>query len=83
MSSHYWPHVTAGFGRRVAFHELRHFCAHYLYVIRDKPSRVVAAQLGHATVREVEDRYGHFKVGALDELDREFGDNVTPLRRAQ
>lgn len=77
----YWPSVCAAFGRKVHFHELRHFCGHHLYVRMDLPSRVVAAQLGHSGPTMVEQLYGHFRVGALDEIDRAFG-NVTRLRVA-
>ncbi len=41
---------------------------------------VVATQLGHSTPRLVEELYGHFKVGALEELDRAFGGTVVELR---
>jgi integrase len=80
VSSHYWPPITAKFGRHVAPHELRHFCAHHLYVRLDLPSRVVATQLGHSTPRLVEELYGHFKVGALAEIDRAIGHNVVQLQ---
>jgi integrase len=36
----------------------------------DLASRVVATQLGHSSPRLVELLYGHFKVGALEEIDR-------------
>ena len=80
MSSHYWPPVIARFGRQVALHELRHFCARHLYVRLDLPARVVATQLGHSTPRLVEELYGHFKVGALREIDQAVGHNVVALR---
>jgi integrase len=35
--------VCGRFGRKVDLYELRHFCGHYLYVVCDLPSRVVAA----------------------------------------
>ncbi len=75
-----WQKVTGTFGRDVDPHELRHFCGHYLYVTMDLPARVVATQLGHASPRLVEELYGHFKVGALDEIDRAMGANVARLR---
>jgi integrase len=75
-----WQKVVGTFGRDVDPHELRHFCGHYLYVTRDLPARVVATQLGHASPRLVEELYGHFKVGALDEIDRAMGANVARLR---
>lgn len=69
----YWPPVKVRYGAKVDFHELRHFAGHFLYVTQDLPSRVVATQLGHSTPRLVESTYGHWKVGALDEIDRAFG----------
>jgi integrase len=80
LRSWYWQPVWGRFGRKVDLYELRHFCGHYLYVVCDLPSRVVAAQLGHSSPRKVEELYGHFKVGALEEIDRAFGANVAPLR---
>jgi integrase len=71
------------YGAKVDLHELRHFCAHHLYVTKDLPARVVATQLGHSTPKLVETLYGHFKVGALEELDRAYGQNVTRLRVAE
>jgi integrase len=81
LTSYYWPPASTALGRHVDPYELRHFCGHYLYVTSDLPSRVVAAQLGHSSPRKVEELYGHFKVGALDEIDRAFGHHVVPLRR--
>lgn len=91
--SGYWAPVARTFGERadkngqmalVAFYELRHRAAHWLYVEEGLPDRVVAAQLGHTDggklIREL---YGHGDHGALEELDRAFADNVTPLREAK
>lgn len=75
-----WQKVVGTFGRDVDPHELRHFCGHYLYVTCDLPARVVATQLGHSSPRLVEELYGHFKTGALDEIDRAMGANVATLR---
>lgn len=77
----YWTRVrdTADLPRKIDFYDLRHFAAHFLYVRTNLPSRVVAAQLGHSSPRLVEDLYGHFKVGALDEIDAAFNRSVTPL----
>ena len=76
----YFSPISALFGRTVHRHELRHFAAHHLYVTLDLPARVVAAQLGHSSPRLVEELYGHFKVGALQELDRALEAKVAPLR---
>jgi integrase len=69
------PVVAAAFpdGRKVDLYELRHFCAHHLYVTQGLPARVVAVQLGHNDGgRLVERLYGHGDVGALEEIDRAF-----------
>lgn len=81
MSGCYWPPVRAAAARpKLDLYELRHFCGHHLYVTMDLPARVVAAQLGHASPRLVEDLYGHFKDGALEEIDRALGRAGAPLR---
>ena len=51
-------------------YDLRHFCAHHLYVRMGLPARVVAMQLGHRDGgRLVENLYGHGEVGAMDVLE--------------
>ncbi|MGH2955299.1 MAG: tyrosine-type recombinase/integrase [Thermoanaerobaculia bacterium] len=79
----YWAPVAAAAGRRITPHELRHFAAHHLYVRLGLPARVVGAQLGHKGPKLVTDLYGHGDVGALEEIDRAFADNVVELRRAR
>lgn len=79
FSQLYWPLAIGKYGEKVDFHELRHFAGHWLYVTNDMPSRLVAAQLGHSNPSLVETLYGHFKHGALDEIDRALG-SVTTLR---
>lgn len=77
----WWSTVRDVAGVTTTIHELRHFNGHHLYVTLDLPSRVVAAHLGHASPRMVEELYGHFKVGALEEIDRAVASpRVTPLR---
>jgi integrase len=82
--AYYWRGIEGAFGRKVTPHELKHFAGHYLYVTLGLPDRVVAKQLAHTDggklVREL---YGHGDVGALEEIDRAFADNVVPLRPAQ
>lgn len=78
--SGYWSAVIAKADRPgMTPYELRHFAAHYLYVILGLPARVVAAQLGHDGPRLIEDLYGHGDVGALEEIDRAFA-NVVSLK---
>jgi integrase len=83
MLAYHWKAIKVGFGRNVTPHELRHFCAHYLYVTRGYPARVVAAQLTHSSPSLVEDNYGHGDVGALEEIERTYSErsNVFPLRK--
>jgi integrase len=65
----------------VAFYELRHRCAYWMYVELGMPDRVVAAQLGHTDGGKlIRDLYGHGDHGALEEIDRAFTDNVTKLK---
>jgi integrase len=78
--TYYWQKIVSAYGTDVTPHELRHFCAHHLYVRMGFPSRVVAAQLGHSSPRLVEMVYGHGDVGALDELEQGYGNNVRHLR---
>jgi integrase len=78
----YWQPVAARARRKITPYELRHFGAHYLYVTLGLPARVVAAQLGHDGPKLIEQLYGHGDVGALEEIDRAFGENVIPLKRA-
>lgn len=81
MSGCYWPSVRVAAAKpELDLYELRHFCGHHLYVTMDLPARVVATQLGHASPRLVEDLYGHFKVGALEEIDRALGRAGAPLK---
>lgn len=77
----YWQPVQARMARKVTPYELRHFAAHHLYVRMNLPARVVAAQLGHDGPKLVETLYGHGEVGALEEIDAAFADNVVPLRQ--
>lgn len=76
----YWQSIAASFGDDVTPHELRHFCGHHLYVRERMEARIVAAQLGHANGRLVEDLYGHGSVGALEQLESSYKGNVRHLR---
>lgn len=75
-----WQKIVAAFGKEVTPHELRHFCGHHLYVTEGMDARLVAAQLGHANARLVEDLYGHGAHGALDELEEAYGQKIRHLR---
>jgi hypothetical protein len=48
------------------------------------PPRVIAEQMGWSLAGTLKllAVYGHGDVGALEEIDRAFGTNVTPLRAA-
>lgn len=85
-----WTPVANNFGERadkngvmatVDFYEMRHRCAYWLYVEKGLHERIVAEQLGHTDGGKlIRDLYGHGDHGALEEIDRAFEDNVTPLR---
>lgn len=84
LLSWYWPKIESEFGRDVDPYELRHFGGHHFYVRLDYQSRVVAAQMGNSP-RKVEDLYGHFKHGAIDEIKRTEAarGSVVQLREAK
>lgn len=73
----YWRAVRRDYGREdLDLYELRHWCAHHLYVRMGLPARVVATQLGHRDGgRLVEILYGHPEVSALDELKEAWAAN--------
>jgi integrase len=77
--------VALGTGKRalLAFYELRHRAAQWMYVELGMHERLVAVQLGHTDggklVREL---YGHGDHGALDEIDRHFASTGTARLRA-
>lgn len=75
-----WRSIAATYGEHVTPHELRHFCGHHLYVTEGMEARIVAAQLGHANARLVEDLYGHGAHGALDELEDAYKGKRRHLR---
>jgi integrase len=80
---YYWQKIVGRFSEPVTPHELRHFCAHHLYVTKQMEARVVAAQLGHSSPRLVELNYGHGSVGALEQLEAAYGSNVRHLKVAE
>jgi integrase len=82
--SGYWGKVLAAAGLEFDFyHATKHWAVHDLYVTRELHPRVIAEQMGWelgGTLKLLK-IYGHGDVGALEEIDRSFGSNVTPLRR--
>jgi integrase len=66
--TYYWQKIEAAFGKDVDPHELRHFCAHYMYVTLGMPAYDVAQQLGHKDESLIIERYGHGSSGALDRI---------------
>jgi len=60
----------------------KHYCVHYMHASLVLPPRVIAEQMGWtlAGVLELLAVYGHGDIGALEEIDRAFQANVTPLR---
>jgi integrase len=63
------------------WHSLRHFTAHFFYVVRGYGPELAAYQLGHTDPNLVVRRYGKPFQGALDRLKRASdGPRVVPLR---
>jgi integrase len=63
------------------WHSLRHFTAHFFYVVRGYGPELAAYQLGHTDPNLVIRRYGKPFQGALDRLKRASdGPRVVPLR---
>jgi integrase len=63
------------------WHSLRHFTAHFFYVVRGYGPELAAYQLGHTDPNLVIRRYGKPFQGALDRLKRASdGPKVVPLR---
>jgi integrase len=63
----------------------KHWCVHYMYATLGLPPRVIGEQMGWtlASTLALLAVYGHGDIGALEEIDRAFASNVTPLRRIQ
>jgi hypothetical protein len=61
---------------------IKHWCVHYMHAELVLPPRVIAEQIGWTLrgVLQLLTVYGHGDVGALEEIDRAFGANVTELR---
>lgn len=63
------------------WHSLRHFTAHFFYVVRGYGPELAAYQLGHTDPNLVIRRYGKPFQGALDRLKRASeSPRVVPLR---
>jgi hypothetical protein len=60
----------------------KHWCVHYMHATLGLVPRVIAEQMGWTltSVLKLLAVYGHGDVGALEEIDRAFERNVTPLR---
>jgi integrase len=83
--SMYWGKVLAAAGLDFDFYlATKHWCVNYMYVTLGLPPRVIAEQMGWSlkTTLKMLEVYGHGDVGALEEIDKAFGANVTPLRAA-
>lgn len=83
--SGYWGKALSGAGLKFDFyHATKHWCIHYLWTVLKLEPRVIAEQMGWSlpTTLRMLAIYGHGDVGALEEIDRAFGANVTPPRVA-
>jgi integrase len=81
--SGYWSQVLARAELDFDFYlATKHYAVHYLYAKLNLPPRVIAEQMGWTVdgVLKLLRVYGHGEVGALEEIDRAFGQNVQPLR---
>ena len=81
--SGYWGKLLAAAGLEFDFYlATKHWAVHHLHVERGLPPRVIAEQMGWelAGTFKLLRVYGHGDVGALEEIDRAFGSNVTRLR---
>ena len=76
-----WQAIIAAYGKTLDPYALRHFGGWFFYVELDRASRVVAAQMGNSPAK-VEELYGHFKHGAMDDIERAVkARNVSHLRK--
>jgi integrase len=84
--SGYWAQVLARAGLDFDFYlATKHWCVHYMHAELGLPPRVIAEQMGWtlAGVLKLLAVYGHGGVGALEEVDKAFGANVTELRAVE
>ncbi len=83
LLTEYWSKVTARAGLDFAFyHATKHYGVWYLWTKLGLSPRAIAAQAGWSlkTVEQMLAVYGHGEVGALDEVDRVFAENVVPFK---
>jgi integrase len=81
--SGYWGKVLARAGLDFDFYlATKHYAVHYLFAELGLEPRVIAEQMGWtlAGVLKLLAVYGHGDVGALEAIDRAFGQNVVQLR---
>lgn len=81
--SGYWGKVLASAGLDFDFYlATKHWCVHYLHADLGLPPRVIAEQMGWtlAGTLKLLQVHGHGDIGALEEIDKAFGTNVTRLR---
>ena len=63
------------------YHATKHYGVHYMWTKLGLSNRAIAAQAGWSlkTVDKMLAVYGHGDVGALEEVDAAFANNVTPI----
>lgn len=77
-------HACDGHGYSEAapdIYDLRHWCAHLLYVRMNQDAKDVAAQLGNSP-HLIEQLYGHWKAGATDRLRSAIKERGVPFTSA-
>ena len=80
--SGYWAQVRARAGLEHDFYlATKHYGVHYLWTELGLSPRAIAAQAGWSirTVDKMLAVYGHGEIGALEEVERAFGENVVEL----
>lgn len=84
--SGYWAQVLARAGLDFDFyHATKHYGVHHMWTKLGMSRRAIAAQAGWSlgTVDKMLGVYGHGDVGALEEVDAAFSQNVVALRSVQ
>lgn len=80
---HYWREVKASAGLDFdPYLATKHYGVWYLWTKLNLPPRAIAAQAGWSihSVEKLLGVYGHGSVGALDEVDRAFAENVIEFK---
>jgi integrase len=72
---HFQPAVDRAGLAPLRFHDLRHACASLLIAQGEHP-KLIAGQLGHASVQTTLDRYGHLLPSSFDDAAQRLADTL-------